>query len=227
VRLDRVAGRDHPGLSFTAWSLQVQAADAAPLLRVDHGTPVALWRAEARGRIGLWWLADSWRLVLAGQQASHATLWAQALSTLARPVGKALPTLPVEARLDQRALLCGLEGTPVIEDPAGRQAPLVVDGARDAMPGCAAWWPADPGWHVLVASNGRWPIAVRDAAEAPGLLRAADQAETRALASAAGDGALASRPHPLPRWPFFLAWLAAAGALWWQERALRRHVATA
>ncbi len=226
VRLDRAVGLDHAGLPFTAWPLQVRVMDAAPLLRVDDGTPAALWRAEGRGRIGLWWLADSWRLVLAGQKARHATLWAQTLSTLARPVGNALPVLPVEARVDQRALLCGLGGTPAIEDPAGRQAPLVVEGGRDAMPGCAAWWPAEPGWHVLVTADGRWPIAVRGAAEAPGLLQAADRAATMVLAGGAGHGARASRPHPLPRWPFFLAWLAAAAALWWLERSLRRHLAT-
>jgi hypothetical protein len=154
-------------------------------------------------------------------------LWAQAVSTLARPGGKALPLLPVEARVDQRALLCGLGGVSVMEDPAGRQVPLVIEGGRDAMPGCAAWWPAQPGWHVLVTADGRWPVPVRAVGEAPGLLRADDQAGTAALSGGGGDGAIASRPRPLPRWPFFLAWLAAAAALWWLERSARRDRASA
>jgi hypothetical protein len=227
LRLDRAIGLHRSGLSFTARPLEVRAEDAAPLLHADAGTAAALWRAEGRGRVGLWWLADSWRLVLAGEKARHATLWAQAVSTLARPGGKALPLLPVEARVDQRALLCGLGGVSVMEDPAGRQVPLVIEGGRDAMPGCAAWWPAQPGWHVLVTADGRWPVPVRAVGEAPGLLRADDQAGTAALSGGSGDGAIASRPRPLPRWPFFLAWLAAAAALWWLERSARRDRASA
>jgi hypothetical protein len=97
----------------------------------------------------------------------------------------------------------------------------VVDphsGDRD----CAGYWPASAGWHTVVAGAARIPFRVRATGEAPGLARAATRDATRLLAgNTDGTAAIASRDRPMPRWPFFLAWLVASAALWWIERRLR------
>ena len=84
LALDHALGLPGSGLVFARRAIDVQADDAAPLLRADDGTPLALWRAQAQGRVGLWTLADAWRLALAGERARYATLWSDTLATLAR-----------------------------------------------------------------------------------------------------------------------------------------------
>lgn len=72
---------------------------------------------------------------------------------------------------------------------------------------------------MLASGDAHWPFLVRSRDEAPALLAAATQRETRALATASGtSAAISARPLPLPRWPFFIAWLVVATVLWWLER---------
>lgn len=199
---------------FTRRPLEVEAPDAAPLLRADDGTPLALWRAHGEGRIALWWLADSWRLALAGERARHGTLWSDTLAALARARTTATPVLPRDARVDERAVPCGLAQGAAIEEEGGHRTPLLV--GPDA---CAGFWPRQAGWHMLASGDAHWPFLVRSRDEAPALLAAATQRETRALATASGtSAAISARPLPLPRWPFFIAWLVVATVLWWLER---------
>jgi len=96
---------------------------------------------------------------------------------------------------------------------------LTVDNASAAA--CAGFWPTQAGWHVWLAGDSRRPFYVRDATEARALARADAARATRALALAGATSAettRSTRATPLPRWPFFLAWLVAVGALWWLER---------
>jgi len=202
--------------ALTRRPIEVAAADAAALLRAADGAPLALWRAEGRGRIGLWWLADSWRLALGGDGARHASLWSEALGALARPRGTQAPQLPQAAWVDQRAVLCGLSDGAAVEPPQGGRVALRVE-TDPAGRACAAYWPQDAGWHALVVAGARWPFYVRADGEAPSLAAAADRRATRALVGAAA-GALATRPRPLPRWPLFLGFVLVAGALWLLER---------
>ena len=223
VTLDHALGLSGSALVFARHAIDVQADDAAPLLRADDGTPLALWRAQAQGRIGLWALADAWRLALAGERARYATLWSDTLATLARARAAATPQLPREARVDERAVLCGVAEGDRVDTAQGASTALLIDpapvrGAEDAR-ACAAYWPAQPGWHTLVAGAQRWPFHVRAADEARPLAAAANQQATRALLAARGERTeLAARPMPWPRWPFFLAWLTAVALLWWLER---------
>ncbi|NCT68765.1 MAG: carboxypeptidase regulatory-like domain-containing protein [Rhodanobacteraceae bacterium] len=223
LALDHALGLSGSGFVFARHAIDVQADDAAPLLRADDGAPLALWRAQAQGRIGVWALADAWRLALAGERARYATLWSDTLATLSRARAAATPQLPREARVDERAILCGIATGDRVETAQGTSVAMLIDpitapGATAAH-ACAAYWPAKAGWHALVSGGQRWPFHVRADDEAKPLAAAANQQATRALVAAPGERAeLATRPMSWPRWPFFLAWLAVIALLWWLER---------
>ncbi len=215
VRLDRALALTDGGITLTAQAIQVQPGDAAPLLRADDGTVLAWLRGMGMGRIALWRLADSHRLQLGGAGAAFGSLWSDAFGAIARARGEAAPRLSGGARVGERTTACALAGDASIEDPHGARTPLLVDAD-----GCAAYWPLAAGVHRLASGNAPWPFAVRDRDEAAALARARDQRETRALLGAsAADGATAVRATPLPRWPFFLAFVATVGLLWWREQA--------
>lgn len=216
VKLSGAADRDAAGIALSRRAIAVDADNVAPLLRAGDGSPLAAWRAVGHGRVGLWWLADSYRLALAGESARHADLWASTFSTLARARAKAPPRLPVEARVDQRAVVCGVNDGDRVETPDGTTVALVVAG--EAASACAAYWPATPGWHDLLSGSQRWTFHVRAPDEAPGLAAFANARATRALLGTSATAEFAQQSFPLPRWPFLLAWLTAASALWMLER---------
>lgn len=197
-------------------SLVARAADGVPLLRDTRGDTLALWRAEGRGRVALWWLSDSYRLALSGRQAAFGGLWAASLETLARPKGVALPAAPESARVDERGVLCGLAEDAALRAPDASTIPL----ARDAATGCAAFWPTQAGWHELSMGEAIVAFPVRAQGDAPGLHAAELRDATLALAAnAASSKAAAAVESPGPRWPWLLAWLLLATALWRLERA--------
>jgi hypothetical protein len=216
VKLAGATEGNAAGIALSRRAIAVDADDAVALLRAGDGSPLAEWRAVGHGRVGLWWLADSFRLALAGDGARHADLWASTFSTLARARAQAAPLPPLEARVDQRAVLCGVNDGDRVEAPDGTTVALVVAG--EPMSACAAYWPAMPGWHDLVSGTQRGPFYVRGVDEAPGLAAFANARATRALLGTSSPAALAQQPVPLPRWPFLLAWLAAAATLWMLER---------
>ena len=222
VALDHTLGLRDSGFTFTPRALAVDANGAAPLLRGDNGVPLALWRADVQGRVGVWWLADSWRLVLGGERARYATLWSDTLATLARARGAPAPLLPGDARVDERASICGMADDAYVATPTDRHVALTpVSIATDQS--CAAYWPEQSGWHVLVSAARRWPFYVRAPSDARALALAETARATRALVGAANTPTnIATRPIALPRWPFFLAWLAAVVGLWFFERRAAR-----
>jgi hypothetical protein len=159
-------------------------------------------------------------MALAGDAGAFGSLWSRAFATVARARGAARPDAPRDARVDRRSVLCGLSGGAYVEQPDGTRAPLAIEG------GCAAFWPALPGWHTLVSGEARasFHAAAADASRA--LAAARDAEATRMLAghAAAGEATSAARRVPASRWPFFAAWLAAAALLWWLERSKARAV---
>lgn len=207
----------HDAAALARQPVDVVGESAVPLLQAGDGTLRASWRALGQGRVGAWWLADSFRLVLSGDAQRHAALWASTVSTLARARAAAVPALPTDARVGERAVPCGLVEGASIESPSGDRVAL-VPVARGGAGACAAYWPAVPGWHVLHSGGADWPFHVRAAADAPGLAAAADARATRALVGGSEPASVAQQPVRLPRWPFLLAWLAVAGLLWWLER---------
>lgn len=214
LHLDEALGlADLPALR--APPLAVEAPQAAPLLRADDGSALAWVRREGRGRVALWLLADAWRVELAGAGDAYGSLWSDVLAATAREGDEVVPVLPVPARVDERAILCGLASGAEMEDAAGRRTPLVVGADR-----CAGFWPEVAGWHALVEGAVRWPFHVRALDEAPALLAGETRRATQALpTSRSGPDQAGTRERPLPRWPFLLAFLVVAALLWWLERA--------
>lgn len=201
--------------------LRLSAADGAPLLRDTAGATLALWRPQGRGRIALWTLSDSFRLVLAGRASAYGSLWAGTFETLARAQAAAAPQLPSAARVSERAVLCGLTEAARLHSPDGQVMALAVDPATGGR-ACAAFWPAQAGWHELRAGERTWAFPVRDRDEAPGLVAAGLRESTLALANAAPALAVAATPAgggPGERWPWALAWMLLSTALWWLERS--------
>ncbi len=226
VSLQLQRGTPDAAAQFTRRADTVDASRATPLLRAGDGSALALWRAEGEGRLAIWWLADSYRLALGGDSGAFGTLWSEALETVARARGTAAPNLPAEARVDQRGVICGLGDDAFVEQADAKHVALTVDNDRGTNR-CAAYWPAQAGWHALVSGGARWPFRVRDANDGAALARARDADATRMLAGRPlVESSNATRSIPTPRWPFFLAWLLATTALWWLERTRAHAVET-
>ena len=214
VALDKTLGLGDSGIAFARRALSVETPDAAPLLRADDGSTLAWAGNIGRGRVALWLLADSYRLVLRGEAAAFGSVWSDAFAAVARARGESSPVLPRAARVGERAVLCGLADDAAIADESGVRTKLLVDADR-----CAAYWPQAAGWHVLLDARQRWPFHVRARDEAAGLVAMEDARATRGLLGVSTSAAaVATRDLPLPRWPFFLAWLGVVAALWWLER---------
>jgi len=215
-RAIRIAGAP---TEMTRRPLQVTASDGVPLLLSDRGEPLAVWRAEEQGRVALWWLSDSFRLMLDGSSAAYGTLWSHALSTVARARGQRVPAFPdVEPRVHRRQVLCGVDADASVRAPGGKRIPLL----RDASSGCAAYWPATAGWHVLATAGAEWPFHVRAADAAPALLAGEMRSATMAIAASRAAPAreiMWTGRVPGSPWPYLLACLVTLGATWWLERS--------
>jgi len=199
--------------------LRVESSDGVPLLRDSRGEPLALWRAEGQGRIALWWLGDSFRLVLDGSPGVYGTLWGNAFATVSRARGAREPELAdVDPRVDVRQVICGLDADAQasVQAPDGGRVPLLRESS-----GCAAYWPEVAGWHLLDAGGDEWPFHVRAAGEAPGLQAQELRATTAAMVASRSQRQHSSPPTGVPGspWPYLLACLVALGGTWWLERS--------
>ena len=205
-----------PAAVLSRRALLVEGDDATPLVRSNDGGAVALWRAMGQGRVAIWWLADTYRMTLAGDAGAFGSVWSRALATVARARGVAKPEVPRDARVDERSALCGLADGAFVEQPDGTHAALAIDATH-----CAGFWPAHEGWHTLVSRDARVSFHAAAANASPALAAARNAEATRMLAgrAQASNGASAARQVPASRWPFFAAWLVAAALLWWLERS--------
>jgi hypothetical protein len=201
-------------------ALRTTSPDAIPLLRDADGSTVAWWRAEGRGRIGVWTPTDTFALVLAGHPDAHAGLWSQAVGTLARTAAAASHGVPDDARVAQRVVLCGLAGEARVTAPDGGVTRLQRDPATGSAQ-CAGFWPRAAGWHQLGIGETTTPFHVRAADDAPMLHATAVREQTQRLEARPQRAAATAAPvegQRGPAWPWFLGWLCAAGLLWWLER---------
>ena len=223
VSLASASATPDPAAVLSRRALLVESDDSAPLLRANDGTALALWRGDGRGRVAIWWLADSYRIALAGDASAFGTLWSRALATVARARGAVLPDVPADARVDVRSVLCGLDEGAYVERPDGTRVALAIEAADDGRR-CAGYWPDAVGWHTLVSNGRRASFHARAANAAPALDAARNADATRALAgSARASATTATRRVSAARWPFFAAWLVAIAALWWLERTKARE----
>ncbi|MCL1522664.1 carboxypeptidase regulatory-like domain-containing protein [Xanthomonas nasturtii] len=197
--------------------LQPQATDALIAARADDGSALGWWRAQGRGRIGIGLIEDSFALVLAGRSDLHAALWAQLSGAVARPGGGA-PAPVQQGWAQQRITLCDLGAGAFVTDPNQARQPLLPERNGNAPP-CAGYWPATPGWQRL--HNGttqRW-LYIRAPNDAPAMYAQQLRAATIALAATTVSAPIATAvSQPGARWPWLLAWLSVAAALWWLER---------
>lgn len=210
--------------ALTRQTVRIQAADALPLLSDAEGRAVAYWRTEGRGRVAAWLPVDTYRLALSGHGERHGELWSQAFATLARSTGTPSPALPADARVQQRTSLCGVGDNAWVVAPDGQRTRLLVDPAT-GVARCAGYWPSHAGWHVLTAGEASWPFPVRAADEAPGLQASALREQTLPLVGEGGTTRSNTEGARGASVPWFLAWLALTGLLWWLERSRRGRAA--
>jgi hypothetical protein len=214
---------DTPGTALLRQPLAVAASDGLPLLRDARGRVLGLWRAQGRGRIGLWWLGESYRLVLAGESARYGRLWSQAFATLARADAGAAPTLATsDPRPQQRAVICGVSAGASARGPDGRSDPLLPD-PNTGIGDCAAWWPAQAGWQQIRSGDATLDVHVRGDKELPALLAQSLHDETAGLVSPGRASAAIHQSVPGPRWPWCLAWLLVSALGWALERRGRKR----
>ena len=207
-----------PPLARRAW--RIEGADAAAL----SGDPlVGAWRAEGRGRIGVWTLLDSYQWPLHGRNDLYSDLWSDAVATLSRARAIAQPVFAGMPRIDERLSICGVREDASVEAPDGTRVPLFIDishGDGD----CAGFWPASAGWHRLHIGDAEHPFLVPDGGQ-PVALRLSElrDASLRIAATPtivqASAGAAPSRTAPGTPWPWFVAWLLLAAATWSLERS--------
>ncbi|MCT8358365.1 carboxypeptidase regulatory-like domain-containing protein [Xanthomonas citri pv. anacardii] len=197
--------------------LQPQATDALVAARADDGSALGWWRAQGRGRIGIGLVEDSFALVLAGRSDLHAALWAQLSAAVARP-GGALPTPVQDGWSQHRMTLCDLRADAWVTDPDRARHPLLPERNGDG-PRCAGYWPTTPGWHRLDSSSTHRWLYVRAPNDAQAMYAQQLRAATIALTGGTSFAPFATpATQPGARWPWLLAWLSAAAALWWFER---------
>ncbi|NKF24472.1 carboxypeptidase regulatory-like domain-containing protein [Solimonas marina] len=201
------------GAAFAAAALDIgggtaiaQDRDGDPLVvAVDHGD----------GRIAITTLLDSYRLQLAGDGGRYGAWWARIVGAVARPRPQRVePGWRDPVWVGERLALCDIGADARAIAPSGDATALLRDGD------CAAYWPREAGWYRLDSDATSRDFYVRGADDATGLRHARDRAATVALSQApspAGDAAVGSR-RPLPRWPWWLGWLAVTALLWWLER---------
>jgi hypothetical protein len=210
--------------ALTRRMLQIDARDAVPLLRDDKGQPLAVWRAEGRGRIAVWPLTDTYRLVLAGRGDLHGDTWSAAIATLARAQPGRPFAIEGELRQGERVALCGIAQDARVVGPDGAALALRIDPATGTR-ACAAYWPKAAGWHRL-QSGARGscsmcgpPMRARDCIRTWCAKRPCGWPRRRRARSEATRAALPVPRHPGARWPWWLAWLLASAAVWWLERS--------
>ena len=200
--------------------LGVAVNDATPLLHDDKGNSIGGYRPLGRGRVALLPVTDSYRLVLAGRDDRHAELWSGVLARVARPLPAAdAPRVDSDTPwAGERVALCQLREAAQVRAPDGALIALRIDPASGAER-CAGYWPMQAGWHQLQQGENRHAFYVVDPAAARSLhrqqLREAT-AQRLAVGTAATSAGVIETPGP--RWPWLLAFVLAAGLLWWLER---------
>lgn len=207
-------------------SVMVRSPDAVPLYEDNRGDALGLWRTIGLGRVGVWWLNDSYRLVLSGNENIYGAMWSDIVTTLARAKQKISTQMPSQAIwVNERAVFCGLTESAAITNPEGEMRPLllVIQGINK---NCAAYWPKHSGWHEINNAEQAQMFYVRDEKSAIALHRRAVQQATMALTRAKKPSdRMSSVAVPGVSWPYFLAWLFLTTLLWWLERikfALKR-----
>jgi hypothetical protein len=207
------------------WTVKA-GSDFVPAVRDAEGAMLAGWQQRGQGRAGLWTVANSFALVLGGQQERYYQWWSELVSAVARPAREFRADVSPLVVAGERTALCGLAGSPRVRAPDGAETALVID--PEAGPrGCAAYWPAEAGVHVIVQpgkdGDQTWAFAVLPA-PALAALRAGETGDATTRWVAAQNVSSPARDAPErrgPAWPWLLGWLVASAVLWFAERRWR------
>lgn len=197
-------------LELSRYDLTQAGREGVPMIHDKTGAPLAAWSPHGQGRVGLWIVADSYGLALAGHADRYGEMWSELFSTLARPTDGPGARLTGIVRPGERATLCGFTGPARVTDPDGVESRLIPAPAA-----CAAYWPRQAGWH-RVSDGGVFYVHPADAA--PSLAQAANRQATLDIVASSVAAARASRPAPGSPWPWAAGLLIMLGGLWWLER---------
>lgn len=215
---------DDPAPELGHWAVKT-GPDIVTAVADAEGAMLAGWQQIGEGRIALWTLANSFALVLGGQSDRYYQWWSDTVSAVARPDSAFLPAVPALALAGERSTICRIAPGARIIDPDGQTVALAIDPAAGPA-GCAAWWPTQAGVHRIIqperGEDQEFAVLVLPD-QALAALKARETAEATSLWAAAQSAPAA---HGLPeqqgpRWPWFLGWLLASGALWFAERRWR------
>lgn len=215
---------DDPAPDLGHWMVRT-AADFVPAVTDADGAVVAGWQQRGQGRIALWTVANSFALILNGQDDRYQQWWSEAISAVARPGGLFRPEVPPLPLAGERMAICGLTGAAQVLGADGTPTPLLIDPAAGAK-GCAAYWPSAEGVHTIEQS-GRGGKQTYDFLVLPrGALtaikaREAGEATARWAAEQNAPNVRGVPERRGPAWPYFLAWLLLSGAQWFAERRWR------
>ncbi|MFC3714061.1 carboxypeptidase regulatory-like domain-containing protein [Sphingoaurantiacus capsulatus] len=196
-------------------SIRSTGRDLVPLLRDATNMAVASWRQEGRGRVAVWPITDSYALALAGGTGRYAELWSGALTVLSRPRSAAGLRLDGVARAGQRMGLCGVSRAATVTPPSATPARLIANAS-----GCAAYWPAEGGWHLLRDGAAGLPFHVEASDALPAMRAGEARGGTQRIAVAHNPpaaGAMTATRRGAS-WPWFLSWVAVSAMLWRFER---------
>jgi hypothetical protein len=220
VRLENAADKKLQ-TTLTRRALRVSGTDAVTLVQDDAKNPLALWRAEGRGRMGLFWLTDTYKLVLNADNSRHGQLWQETISTLARTRNENPVYLRErDAYINERIVLCNIATKTYVQKPGADISYLIPDDTIAANKNCAAFWPRVSGWHSVVTDKNELPFYVRDNKDAPGLKANAIREATLLLATKQTSEKNTSRiAVPGSPWLWFFGWLLITALLWWLERS--------
>ena len=207
-----------PAPELARFDLIQAGRETVPMIRDKAGALLAVWRPHGRGRVGLWVVADSYTLALAGQGDRHGALWSELFSTLARPGDGPGVRLSGTARPGERAALCPVTGSVRVIDPDGVESRPRLDPATGPA-ACAAYWPRRSGWHRVVDGEREAALYVHPVETAPSLAQNANRQATIDLVdTAVPRGMRAASPAAGSPWPWAACLLAVLGLLWWLER---------
>lgn len=198
--------------------IDLEGPDAIAMVRDGAGVALASWRAQGNGRVGVWTVTDSYALILTGRADRYGEMWSDLFSALARAGDDSRAEVEGIARVGARSALCRLIGPASVEGPEGLRRAVQIDPATGDR-ACAAFWPERAGWHRIKDGQRRETSFYVQPAAASSLIAAADREATLALAAATPSQAAPSTSRaPGSPWPWFIALLIAAAALWWLER---------
>ena len=134
--------------------LTVEGSGAVTLLRDADGVALASWRGRGRGRVGVWTVTDSYALVLTGRPDRYGEMWSALFSEIGRAGDHSRAEVQGLARAGERVALCRLAGQANVLGQDGRAHAMRIDPAAGDR-ACAAFWPEQPGWHVIRDGEGR------------------------------------------------------------------------